>query len=163
MVKLSIKSKNKSRRKSKNKETKTLKNLKKVIKTIDTVIPISTPVGSVHFDEFLKICKEPKLIKNITETAKKIKEKKNNKTKETEKSKKVGISKKKVDIKPDDIPPSPQPTLFPLIKALLLPSDNDALDENILFSVSYTILMKSYEIKMLRYRNLLLVNLKQSI
>ncbi|XP_025193513.1 uncharacterized protein LOC112593340 [Melanaphis sacchari] len=158
MVKNNIKPKNKSSKKSKNKKTKTHKN---VIKTIDTVMPISTPVGSVHFDEFLKICREPKIIENIAEPAKISNKTKNNKnkkskkakkTKKTEKSKKakktkktekpkkskkrkkIGISKIKEVVKPDDGPPSLQPTLFPLINTLLLPSNNDAIDENTLFS-----------------------------
>jgi len=159
MVKINIKSKNNN-----------VKKPNKVIKTIDTVVPISTPVGSVHFDEFLKICRDPKLIKNTIETATKTKNelqmnnketekakknkkterskktKKNKKTerskktkknKKTEKSKTIGISKVKEVVKPDDIPLTPQPTLFPLIKALLLPSEDDAIDENPLFSVSY--------------------------
>ncbi|KAE9525960.1 hypothetical protein AGLY_014009 [Aphis glycines] len=136
---------NKSKKKS-NKKTKKPTN---IIKTIDTVIPISTPVGSVHFDEFLKICKEPKLIQNIVEPAKKTNDSKKSKSKKSKKAKKpkkpkkskkskkkekIGISKIKVVIKPDDVPPSPQPTLFPLIKTLLLPSNDDAIDENALFS-----------------------------
>jgi len=146
--------------KSKNKKTK---KLKKVIKTNDVVIPISTPVGSVHFDEFLKICREPKLFQNtaeLAETTKKPKKskksKKSKKTKTTKKKAKVTknkrtgkkknkktISKVKVVVQPDDVPllkvtEAPQPTLFPLIKSLLLPSDDDVLDENTLFSVSYT-------------------------
>lgn len=171
MAKINIKSK----KKSKNRKTK---KQKKVIKAIDTVIPISTPAGSVHFDEFLKICREPKLIQNTIETAKKTKKstkgekskkskkskktKKITKTKKTKKSKIIGISKVKVVVKPNDIPPPPQPTLFPLIKALLLPSDDDTLDENTLFSVSCLKSMKSHDIKMLYYRNLLSVNPKHS-
>ncbi|XP_015378149.1 PREDICTED: uncharacterized protein LOC107172375, partial [Diuraphis noxia] len=132
MVKINIKSKNNKTKKS-----------NKVIKTIDTVIPVSTPVGSVHFDEFLKICKEPKLILNTIETASKTKIinqtiskkiKKDKKNKKTEKSKKIRISKEKEVVKPDNILLTPQPTLFPLIKALLLPSEDDAFDENTLFS-----------------------------
>ncbi|CAI6375415.1 unnamed protein product [Macrosiphum euphorbiae] len=152
MVKINIKSKNKSKNKSKGKsKTKKTKKPKKIIKTIDTVIPVSTPVGSVHFDEFLKICREPKLIQNTAETAKKTKNKstkgkkgkkskkakkinKTKKSKKSKKSKKIKISKVKVVVKPDDILSPPQPTLFPLIKALLLPSDDDTLDENTLFS-----------------------------
>jgi len=142
----------KSKKKSKNNKTK---KSNKVIKTIDTVIPVSTPVGSVHFDEFLKVCREPKLIQNTIETVTKTKiknqtkskkakknkktekSKKNKKTEKSKKSKKIGISKVKEVVKPDDIPLTHQPTLFPLIKTLLIPSEDDAIDENALFSVSY--------------------------
>lgn len=145
MVKINIKSK----KKSKNNKTK---KSNKVIKTIDTVIPVSTPVGSVHFDEFLKICREPKLIQNTIETVTKTKiknqtkskktkkDKKNKKNKKSKKSKKIGISKVKEVVKPDDIPPTPQPTLFPLIKTLLISSEDDALDENTLFSVCHILI-----------------------
>lgn len=164
--------KNNKLKKKSNKKTKKPTN---ITKTIDTVIPISTPVGSVHFDEFLKICKEPKLIQNTVEPAKKANDSKKDKSKKSKKAKKpkkpkkskkskknekIGISKIKVVVKPDDVPPSPQPTLFPLIKTLLLPSNDDALDENALFSVYYTKhIIKVHKIKMLHYRNLLLVNL----
>jgi len=170
---------NKSKKKSGKKSNKKTKKPTNIIKTIDTVIPISTPVGSVHFDEFLKICKEPKLIQNIVEPAKKANDSKKSKSKKSKKAKKpkkpkkpkkskkskkkekIGISKIKVVVKPDDVPPSPQPTLFPLIKTLLLPSNDDAIDENALFSVCFTKhIIKVHKIKMLHYRNSLLVNLK---
>lgn len=144
-----IKSKNKpkgkkSKVKSKNKKNK---KLKEVVKPIDTVIPISTPVGSVHFDEFLKICREPKLLQIIPEPARKEKKSKKSKkkpkpskkNKRTKKKNKKKISKQKVVVQPDDIPQeSPNPKLFPLIKALFKSADDDALDENTLLSVSYT-------------------------
>lgn len=182
MAKKNNKSKKKSGKKSGKKSNKKTKKLTNITKTIDTVIPISTPVGSVHFDEFLKICKEPKLIQNIVEPVKKANDSKKKKSKKSKKAKKakkpkkpkkpkkskkskkkakIGISKIKVVVKPDDVPPSPQPTLFPLIKTLLLPSNDDAIDENALFSVCYRKhIIKLYIIKMLHYRSLLLVNLK---
>lgn len=164
MAKVSIKTKGKIiTKKNKKIGNKTLKNNKQIIvKTNNTVIPVSTPVGSVHFDEFLKICKEPKLleipiVKNVDEkkTNKSKKPKKGSKTKKRDKPKKSEKSKKRdkknsktskiqTDVKPTVTQPLNEiyPPLFPLIKALLLPTDDDPLKDNTLFSVSYTKLKK---------------------
>lgn len=168
-------------------------NKQKAIKTYNIVKPVSTPVGSVHFDEFLKICKEPKLhimpiVKNVQnkknkkskkskkggKTKKGRKSKKSNKIKKSGKTKKDRKSKKSNKIKkggkkknkmsktkkvlmPTMTPPLNEtyPSLFPLIKALLLPADDDPLKDNSLFSVSYTkrLLIKDRQVNENNYSN----------
>lgn len=62
------------------------KNKKKaVVKTDMTVVPVSTPDGSVHFDEFLKVCMEPKLPPTPVEPVEKVKKKKPKKGKKRKK------------------------------------------------------------------------------
>ncbi|VVC37898.1 Hypothetical protein CINCED_3A015596 [Cinara cedri] len=95
------------------------------IKTIDAVIPVSTPTGSVHFDEFLNVCRQPKLPYIPIEP---VKPSKKDKIKEG-KTPKIQI----VD-EPDIPEKSSLPTLFPLIKALLLPADDDIIEETPLIS-----------------------------
>lgn len=164
MANVSIKTKRKNISKKK-KNIPNKKNNKKqnVGNTNNTVIPVSTPVGSVHFDEFLKICKEPKLLEiPIVKIVNNKKEKGKNKNKKSKtpknrgktkkggKSKKGGKTKKGSKInsmksktlnveKPTVTRPLNEihPPLFPLIKALLLPTDDDPLKDNTLFSVSY--------------------------
>lgn len=145
-------------KKSKGKNKKS-KKPKIVVKTVDTINPVSTPIGSVHFDEFLKICREPKLSLKPVEPVKKKKKKsdknKKNKGGKNKKKIKAGKNKKRGKIKrvgkknkssikkivenPNDIPlvnESEYPPLFPLIKALLLPTNDDTVGEHTLFSVS---------------------------
>lgn len=138
-----------------------------VVKTNDTVIPVSTPVGSVNFDEFLKTCREPKLPINVIKQPVEEKKvtKKNKKTKKNrkknvktpkKKNKKKSVKKRKTpekndDVKPDvvtqnETDPMYPPPLFPLIKALLQPTeDDDPFQENDLFSVSCKKKKKLYD------------------
>lgn len=150
MIKLKIKSK----KLAGNKKKKSTKKTKKVV-----VQDIEVPVGSVHFNEFLKICREPSMPvepvvlkpKPNQKNKKKPKNMKNNNTKGALKKKtdkKVAKSKKgkkgkklPVVVKPTEVPQTKEkdevyPPLFPLIKALLLPTEGDALDNDVLFSVS---------------------------
>ncbi|XP_050526781.1 uncharacterized protein LOC126897311 [Daktulosphaira vitifoliae] len=120
---------------------------KLTIKKIDNVLPVSTPLGSVHFDEFLKGCKEqnvpviPDEPHKSSKTNIKKKNKKGNrinkgkgkkisknKVKEKKKGKKKKKSSiKKVVVKPDDEPiiDLTQPPLFPLNKTLLVSGSFD--------------------------------------
>lgn len=153
MAKKTVKGfKTKSKKKGGNKKKKGAK--KDVIKTLDTVQPVSTPVGSVHFDEFLKICEDPKplvLVEPVKEGKSKKKKKKNAKSKAKKKKKKKTSgkkggkknkkSKKKGKKKSDEKPPSDEPVstyppLFPLIKTLFVSAEDDVFGENTLFSVS---------------------------
>lgn len=145
------------------KKKKTPKKVKAPVNVIGTVIPVSTPVGSVHFDEFLKIClAPPKPVEQPVVEAPKPKGKKKAKGKRGAKGKKKGKAakksakgkkkgakgkkkgakgnKKEAVAKPVEAPPVEEPNdyppLFPLIQALLLPAEGDALDESVLFSVS---------------------------
>lgn len=146
------------------------KKLSKKKKVIKSIVPVSIPVGSVHFDKFLKKCKSPKLnlipiveIKTKKKGNKKTgKEKKSKKTKKRSKTKNLHKIKKRrklnkrVKTKKRNIKNNknlktknvfkPIKTLqsnekysllFPLIKALLLPTDDDPLKENTLFSVRF--------------------------
>lgn len=162
MAKDLIKSKRKTitKKKKKIKKKKLIqkKLTKKKKKVVESVKPVSTPVGSVHFEEFLKKCKSSKL--NLTPNVKSKKEKKKG-IKKIKKLKKGGKTKKKSKVKKrgkvktkkggkkqknkklktkKNVKLTPQlkethPPLFPLIKALLLPTDDDPLEENLLFSV----------------------------
>jgi hypothetical protein len=125
------------------------KNKPKVKET--TVATIPSPEGSVHFNEFLINCKQPKLLvipkpkPKPTKNTGKNKGKKNKKPNKSKKSSKKSnknkakLAKKKVVVQPDVIPPTvTEPPLFPLIKALLLPTeDGSDLAENALYSVTY--------------------------
>lgn len=169
MAKVKVKGKKKKR------ATKKKKGMKAVRKLVDTTVPISLPVGSVHFDEFLKACHQPmpppKPIAPVGKKAKKKgKGKKGAKGKKKAKGKKGAVGKKatvgkkgakekkkgakgkkgkkgaknkkgskskkvgKTTIVPQKT--DSNPTLFPLIKALLLPTDDDPFEETALFSVS---------------------------
>lgn len=141
MAKLKIKNKKLADKKEK-------KSKKVVVK--DTEVP----VGSVHFDEFLKICREPS--KPVEPVVLKPESNKKNKNKNKKKNGTKGAKKKKTDkkmakskkgkkllvvVKPIEAPQTKEkdeayPPLFPLIKALLLPTEGDALDNDVLFSVS---------------------------
>jgi len=150
----------KTTKKKKTNKKKT-KGRKKVVKAPDTVVPVSTPDGSVHFDEFLKQCKEPKLlvptepvvkgkkktkklktkrgVKNKKKAKKTKKTKKATKTKKQKKGGKKSKKTKAVKLKEDtqNETGSVHPTLFPLIKALLQSTEGgDPHQENDIFSVS---------------------------
>lgn len=130
------------------------KGKKKIVKlkesTIDTVIPVSTPVGSVHFDEFLKICRQPQTLAVAVEPEKTPEpgknEKKSDRSKKKKKKKtggKKNAPSKKVVEQPDDVAPpdetdSTRPQLFPLNNALLLRQNDRAPPdaEQTLFPVS---------------------------
>jgi len=146
-------------RKKKTVKKKTKK--RKVV--IKTVKPVSTPVGSVHFDEFLKACKEPSLPLNDTKPVKKKKKKKTKRnvktkmlkktirTKKKKKGSKKKMLKKKKIVKPKGVGQnetgSTYPTLFPLIKALLQPTEGDPFQENDVFSVSRRVFNRAIVIK----------------
>lgn len=89
MLKIREMGKSKGKKKTDKKKTgkkKVSKNKKKVvIKTNTTVVPVTTPDGSVHFDEFLKVCLEPKLPPTPVEPVKKSKKKKSKKGKKRKK------------------------------------------------------------------------------
>lgn len=144
----------KAAKKSKKGKSKKKSKKPKVEKT--TVEKIPSPEGSVHFNEFLTNCRQPKLppipskpAKNKKKDkkgkkgkkgkkAKKDKSKKNKKQGKSKKKKGAILAKKKVVVKPDVIPPiKTEPPSFPLIKALLLPTNDGDLVENALFSVTY--------------------------
>lgn len=163
------KTSNKTSKKGRKSSKKELK--KNVIKAVDTVLPVSTPIGSVHFDEFLKICLQPnKLPIAPIEPVKKggkagsKKGGKKDKKKSGKKGNKKGKGKKseikKVVVQPDIPEKTSFPTLFPLVKVLLQLTDGDILEENALFSVCHLIIsyvtMKYYKFNVL-YRNLFLV------
>lgn len=165
MAKTSDKPSKKGRKPSKKGRKSSKKGLKKtVIKAIDTVLPVSTPIGSVHFDEFLNICKQPKLPIAPIEPVKKGKKVKKGGKKGGKKGNKKGGKKgnkkggkkgkqksgkkgkkgkgkkstiKKVVVQPDIPVKNSFPTLFPLVKVLLQPTDGDILEENALFSVCH--------------------------
>lgn len=149
--------KGKNNSKNKKRKLEATKKVKAAVNIIDTVVPVSTPVGSVHFDEFLKICCEPpKPVEPVIEASKPVakgnrkkgaKGKKGTKSKKGAKNKKEAKGKKGTKGKQKqaveklvELPPTDEtndyPPLFPLIKALLMPAEGDVLDNTALFSVS---------------------------
>lgn len=136
----------------------------KPIKEEIAIEKIPSPEGSVHFDEFLINCKRPKLLpippipieepkqgkgkgkkkgkgkgKKQGKGKGKGKPKKAGKKKLSKKKKNAKVAKEKVVVQPDIIPPIIiEPAVFPLIKALLLPTEDGDLVENAIFSVMYT-------------------------